>query len=106
MGFLSLIRVFLLIVSFLLGAEFLAKRWYRGEDGVDRRQPTVQHTETDQGIVQHLIIQEEIPGHPNETIANGKNPRALKTIFVLRFIPGTIPCAMVWWSEASLSLLT
>lgn len=51
MGFLTLIRVFLLIVSFLLGAEFLGKRWYRGEDGVDRRQPTVQHTETDQGIV-------------------------------------------------------
>lgn len=49
-------RVVLLIVSFLLSAEFLAKRWCRGEDGVDRRQPTVQHAENDQGIIQHLII--------------------------------------------------
>lgn len=65
----------------------------------------MQHTEKDQGIVQHLIIPEEIPGHTNATIVNGKKPRALKTIFVLRFIPGAIPCAMVWWSDALLSLL-
>lgn len=65
-------RVVLLIVSFLLSAEFLAKRWCRGEDGVDRRQPTVQHAENDQGIIQHLIIiiKKKNPGHTNETIAN------------------------------------
>lgn len=75
MGFQTLFRVVLLIVSFLLGAEFLAKRWCRGEDGVDRRQPTVQHAEQDQGIVQHLITQEEIPGRTNETTANRKKKK-------------------------------
>lgn len=70
---------------------------------MDRRWPTVQHAEQDQGIVQQLIIQEEIPGHTNETTANRKKKnRALKIIFVPGFIPGAITCAV----SGALSLLS
>lgn len=49
-----------------------------GEDGVDRRWLTalpLQCTANGQEIGQLLIIQEEIPGHTNETIPNEKKKK-------------------------------